>query len=198
MEIDIKEFNKMMLHYFGMTVSPEVIFEALKMGKQISFQKGDIILGMGEKMNKVYFVVEGIARSYYIDSDGNDITKSFVLEYNFCVAESFFTDEPSSQIFEAIEDMTVIEFDSRELKSYMLSDTALKEIYIKMMELTIIYKMKRESSFQLESATERYINFKKELPNIENRVKQSYVASYLGITPVSLSRIRRALREDFE
>lgn len=198
MEIDIKEFNKMMLHYFGMTVSPEVVFEALKIGKQISFQKGDIILGMGEKMNKVYFVVEGIARSYYIDSDGNDITKSFALEYNFCVAESFFTDEPSSQIFEAIEDMTVIEFDSRELKSYMLSDTALKEIYIKMMELTIIYKMKRESSFQLESATERYFNFKKELPNIENRVKQSYVASYLGITPVSLSRIRRALREDFE
>ena len=198
MEFDIKEFNKMMLYYFGMTVSPEVIFEALKMGKQKSFQKGDIILGMGERMNKVYFVVSGIARSYYIDSDGNDITKSFTLEYNFCAAESFFTDEPSSQIFEAIEDMTVIEFDSRELKSYMLSDTALKEIYIKMMELTIIYKMKRESSFQLESATERYINFKKEFPNIENRVKQSYVASYLGMTPVSLSRIRRALREDFE
>lgn len=56
--------------------------------------------------------------------------------------------------------------------------------------------MNRESGFQIKSATERYIDFKKEFPNLEKRVNQSYISSYLGITAVSLSRIRRTIREE--
>ena len=56
--------------------------------------------------------------------------------------------------------------------------------------------MNRESEFQIKSATERYIDFKKEFPNLEKRVNQSYISSYLGITAVSLSRIRRTIREE--
>lgn len=195
---DINRCNKILSRFSDRIVSADDVADALKFGTERVFKKGELILGMGEKMTKVYFITKGIGRSYYVDSDGNDVTKSFLLEYNFCVSESFFTSEPSSQIFEAIEKMEVIEFCAEEFKRFMLSNPNLKEIYIQMLEQTIVYKMRRESAFQLESATERYLNFKKQFPTLENRVRQSYIASYLGMTPVSLSRIRRALREDFK
>jgi len=64
------------------------------------------------------------------------------------------------------------------------------------LEKTIVYKMHRENAFLIKSATERYLDFKREFPLLEKRVNQSYIASYLGITPVSLSRIRRTIREE--
>lgn len=198
MNIDIKEINKIFDKYLSKTASEENILKITNAGKPKTFKKGELILGIGERMNKVYYILDGLARSYYIDNNGNDVTKAFLCEYNFCILESFFTNEPSCQSFEAIENMTVLEYNADELKTMIFAVPELKELYIKMLENTIVYKMRRESSFQLESAAERYLNLKKLLPNIEDRVKQSYIASYLGITPVSLSRIRRALREDFE
>ena len=198
MNIDIKEINKIFDKYLSKTASEENILKIANAGKPKTFKKGELILGIGERMNKVYYILDGLARSYYIDNNGNDVTKAFLCEYNFCILESFFTNEPSCQSFEAIENMTVLEYNADELKTMIFAVPELKELYIKMLENTIVYKMRRESSFQLESAAERYLNLKKLLPNIEDRVKQSYIASYLGITPVSLSRIRRALREDFE
>lgn len=195
--IDIKEINKVFDKYLAKTASEENLLKIAEKGRMKTFKKGELILGIGERMTKVYFILKGLARSYYIDNDGSDITKAFLCEYSFCIVESFFTNEPSCQSFEAIENMIVLEYNADELKSMIFATPELKELYIKMLEETIVYKMRRESSFQLESATERYLNFKKLLPNIEDRVKQSYIASYLGITPVSLSRIRRALREDF-
>ncbi|MBQ3692977.1 MAG: Crp/Fnr family transcriptional regulator [Clostridia bacterium] len=197
MNIDIKEINNVFKKYLGKTASEESILKVANGGILKTFKKGELILGIGERMTTVYYILNGLARSYYIDNDGNDITKAFLCENSFCVIESFFTNEPSCQSFEAIENMTVLEYDADVLKSVIFALPELKELYIKMLEETIVYKMRRESSFQLESATERYLNFKKMMPNIENRVKQSYIASYLGITPVSLSRIKRALREDF-
>ena len=138
----------------------------------------------------------GLTRSYYLDLEGRDITKSFIGEYNFCIAESFFTKEKSIQCFEALEYTTALEFNADELKQLLLADDDLRNFYIKLLEATILYKMNRESGFQIKSATERYIDFKKEFPNIEKRVNQSYISSYLGITAVSLSRIRRTIREE--
>lgn len=75
------------------------------------------------------------------------------------------------------------------MKRYLL-------IYIKKLEETIIYKMNRENGFQTKSETERYLEFKRSYYEIENRVNQSCIASYLGVSPVSLSRIRRTIKEE--
>lgn len=196
MNFNYTEFNKITMKLFGTVIPNNIIDSAISIGNERIFKKDEIILGIGEPMKKVYFILKGIARSYYLDVDGNDVTKAFLLEMNFCVAESFFSDEPSCQGFEALDDMCVIEFNASDLKNYMLSNSVLKEVYIKFLEQTILYKMRRASSFQLQSSMERYLNLKKEFPNLEDRVKQSFIASYSGITPVSLSRIRRALREE--
>ena len=64
------------------------------------------------------------------------------------------------------------------------------------LENSLLYKMQREYAFQIMSATERYIAFQKEYEEIKERVSQHYIASYLGIKPESLSRIRRTIKEE--
>lgn len=196
MDINYDKICSMIEIYLGLKISKESLIKLLPYGRRIEFQKGEIILGIGQEMKKVYFILEGLTRSYYLDLEGRDVTKSFMGEYNFCLSESFLTKEKSIQCFEALEYTTALEFNADELKQLLLADDDLRNFYIKLLEATILYKMNRESGFQIKSATERYIDFKKEFPNLEKRVNQSYISSYLGITAVSLSRIRRTIREE--
>lgn len=196
MNIDYNKICSMIKTYFGLEVSKEAFIKLLPYCRKTEFQKGEIILGIGEEMKKVYFILEGLTRSYYLDLEGRDVTKSFMGEYNFCCAESFLTKEKSIQCVETLEYTTALEFNADELKQLFLNDNDLRDVYIKFLEATIVYKMNRESGFQLKSATERYIDFKKEFPKLEECVNQSYISSYLGITAVSLSRIRRTIREE--
>ena len=181
---------------FNENITEELLKNIEKLSNKKVFKKGELILGMGEPMSKIYFIIKGIARSYYLDIQGNDVTKSFIKEYEFCIGESLFTNTRSAEGFEALEDIVSLEFDAKKLKDYLLKEKVLTDIYIKKLEKTIIYKMNRENGFQIKSATERYLEFKRNYHEIENRVNQGYIASYLGISPVSLSRIRRTIKEE--
>lgn len=181
---------------FNENITEDLLIYIIEISKKKVFNKGELILRMGEPMSKLYFIIKGIARSYYIDIHGNDITKSFIKEYDFCIGESLLSNTRSEEGFEALEYIVALEFEAKKLKEYLLSKKVLTDIYIKKLEETIIYKMNRENGFQTKSATERYLEFKRNYYDIENRVNQSYIASYLGISPVSLSRIRRTIKEE--
>lgn len=195
-DIDFDKICFTIKTYLGLKISKESLIKLIPYGRKAEFKKDEIILEMGEEMKSIYFILSGLTRSYYLDLDGRDVTKSFIGEYNFCLSESFLPDKRSIQCFEALEHTTALEFNADELKQVLLADDDLRNFYIKLLEATIVYKMNRESGFQLKSATERYIDFKREFPNLEDRVNQSYIASYLGITSVSLSRIRKNIREE--
>lgn len=174
----------------------ELINQILKIAQEKSVKTNEIIQNIGRKQTQVYLIYKGLARSFYLDINGNDITKMFMKENDFCVGESLFENEVSIQGVEALEDMETLEFDARELKRLLLLDKDLTNLYISYLENSLIYKMQRESSFQIMSATERYLRFQKDYKDIENRVNQSYIASYLGIAPESLSRIKRTIKEE--
>ena len=133
-----------------------------------------------------------MARSYYIDEKGNDTTKLFMRENEFLIGEALFMEE-SLEVFEAVETMKCLRFDAKTFKDILLSDPVLVRSYIAMLEQTIRYKMRREYAFQCLNATERYLEFQKAYPNIEDRLPQNLIASYLGVTKESLSRIRKNL-----
>lgn len=180
----------------ALDITDEKILDRIKtVSKQVHFDKNEIIQNLGEEQNYIYLIRKGIARSYYLDLDGNDITKTFMKENDFCVGESLFEDEPSIQCFEALEEVEAIRIKSSELKQIILSDTKLTRVYIGFLERNLIYKMQRESMFQIMSATDRYLHFHKLFGPIEKRVNQSYIASYLGIAPESLSRIKRTIKQ---
>lgn len=172
------------------------IDDILKVTKRVNFQKNEMIHNIGEKQEYVYILLSGIARSFYLDLEGNDITKMFMKEYEFCIGESLFEEGDSIQGFEALEEIEALKINAKSLKTIIMSNEKLTQTYVNYLEQNLIYKMRRESSFQIMSATERYINFHRKYKEVEKRVNNSYIASYLGITPESLSRIKRAIKEE--
>lgn len=196
MRIDYICVQKYIKQQLDVLIPINILEDISCFSEQISFSKGEIILDIGSSMDKVFFVLKGIARSYYLDDEGNDVTKLFCPEMSLIAGESFFTTEKSIQSFEALEDIDALSFNAKELKKYFLKNPILQELYIKLLEKSIVYKMHREYEFQTKRAAERYLDFKKDFPQLEGRVSQSCIASYLGITPVSLSRIRRTNKEE--
>lgn len=177
-------------------IKSEMVEKILGISCEIDFLKNDMILNMWEKQTEVYIIFSGIARSYYLDKDGNDVTKLFMKENDFCIGESLFSSNKSIQGFEALEDIKALKFKAKELKELLLQDESLSHLYMEFLENSLLYKMEREYAFQIMSATERYIAFQREYKEIEKRINQRYIASYLGITPESLSRIRRTIKEE--
>lgn len=113
------------------------------------------------------------------------------------MSENLFKCSCSVHIYEALENCKMLRFNAHELRSFILAEDSLSRLYIRALEESLSYKISRENSLLVHSATERYTEFKKLYPTLEGRVNQYHIASYLGVTPESLSRIRRNLREEF-
>ena len=97
--------------------------------------------------------------------------------------------------WETLTDTTLMFFNVGEIKQLINENDALKNTYIQLLENALKYKIYRENGFLVENASERYIHFRKMFPEICQTVKQQYIATYLGIAPESLSRIKKSLKE---
>jgi len=110
--------------------------------------------------------------------------------------EGFFGYEERMCMWEALEDSTVMLCETSKVRELIHSNVAFKDLWILILESSVRYKLYRENGFLVENATERYIHFKKLFPNVYSRAPQKHIATYLGITPESLSRIRSAMKDD--
>ena len=195
-EYMINRLEKKFSQYDENPLDKKVLKSLLDVAQVKSYKKGEIILSVGEKYWQVGYVLSGVIRSYYLKDDGSDRTKHFHIEDQFLMDESLVDYETSICAYEALEDCTILVISAKKMKEIIMKHEQFQKLYIVCLEQGIKYKIARENSFLMQSATERYIEFKKEYPNLEKRVKQLYIATYLGITPESLSRIRRVLREE--
>lgn len=167
----------------------------LPLYKQMHFNKmgaNEIVFQIGDIDANLYIILSGIVRLYYIDIDGNDITRFFGTKG--CIGGG--SGECQPYVIETLEACECLMINWKTLKGIIEDDIYWLKIWNQLLHNSIRYKMYRESCFLMESATERYINFKRMYPKLEEQVNQSYIASYLGITPVSLSRIRRTIKEE--
>lgn len=160
-----------------------------------TFRKGNIIQRSDEKFSHTGLVLMGMVRSYYLDKDGNEVTKFFHKEFNLFMDEGLIGYKEAISTYEAIENSIVLFMNTEKLKELIQENVKFKDIYIVALESGIRYKIRRENEFLINNATERYLQFEKEYPELIDRVKQSYISTYLGITPESLSRIRKGLKE---
>lgn len=152
-----------------------------------------MVLGVNQVQSYVYLITKGIARSFVIDEKGNDIVRNFMLENDFLLGESLFSNT-SIESFDAIEDLNCLQFKADELKQAIMEDDQLKDFYIKNLEATLRYKMQREYNFQNLDALGRYQAFKKLFSSVENRIPQNQIASYIGITKESFSRLKKKMQ----
>jgi CRP-like cAMP-binding protein len=161
--------------------------------KEIHVGSKTILLNEGETAQKMYFIKEGCLRLAF-NNNGKDITFQFFFE-NQPVAsmESFMTGQPSQFSLESVEPSTLYFIHKNDLaeiiKDYPEIKTKMQEIII--MRLSRYVKL--FLSYIKDTPEQRYLELLKNEPLIIQRVPQHYVASYLGITPVSLSRIRKRI-----
>ena len=157
------------------------------------FSKNEFILIQGKVCDFVAFINKGAFRGFY-SVDGQEYSKQFFLEGEFCTDyASFLTEKKSLTYLQATEDSTVIVFKKKDvdvmykaIPNFVQFGKLLAEsLYIKVCDI--------KASFILNSPEERYINLIKDRPKLMQSMPQYMIASYLGITPEALSRIRRRL-----
>ena len=175
------------------TAIPEAEWtKARQLFQPVVLQKGSFFVRAGEVPKSLGFVVSGLLRLFYIDDDGAEFNKSFSAENGFVAAYSgLLLQEPSRLFVDALEDSELLVADYAAYQVLAEGHPCWQIINRKIAENLFIKKEKRESELLLDSATTRYMRFRAEYPALVDRLKQYHIASYLGITPVALSRIRR-------
>ena len=158
--------------------------------------RGTALLSQGETATELHFVLRGCLRTYFLKEDGTEITSQFFLETQMVASlESAMTRTPSNQYIEAIEDSVIASIPIATLTGIMQSSEAARSHFSIFMMKRLIYYMNHHSSYILDNPEKRYTKLIAEHPELASRVPQQYIASYLGITPVSLSRIKSRLKK---
>jgi CRP-like cAMP-binding protein len=153
--------------------------------------KHDYFARAGKVENTIGFLIKGTVRAFFRDKQGTEYNKTFHIPYGFIGAYSSVTSQQLNQIcIQALEDCTLLTADYRKVVELYDTFPALERFARILAENYFILKEKREIELVLLEAGERYRIFQKEFPGLESRIPQYHIASYLGITPTQLSRIR--------
>ncbi len=161
----------------------------------VHIEAGQIFLMAGDVPDDMGLNLNGIFRLYYIDDDGNDLTKGFCTPGKFLVSYSAMVQQRPSYFFiEALVEADVLLFKFSHWMQMVQEDLRWYPVMFKLVESVYIMKEMREKSFLLDDATTRYLDFRRDYPGLENQIKLYHVASFIGITPEALSRIRRKLK----
>lgn len=152
------------------------------------------LLSEGDISRYMYFVEKGCLRSYTVDQEGIEHVVQLVVEDHF-VGDlySFITQTPGTVNIEAIEDTEVLLLSYTDLELLYEEIPALERFFRKLFQRAYVSVQQRLNSAQHISAEERYRELIRLRPEIVKRVPLIYIASYLGITPESLSRIRKVM-----
>jgi len=161
--------------------------------KPKSVKKGELLLFQGQVCSKIYFVIKGCLRLYYI-ADDVETTVWFSFENNSAIElSSFLSGLPSDYFIEAIEDTEILSFPKSDLEDLYKNHPEMESIFRVFWEDVILTILDRFTALQKYSAEKRYRDLMG-LPKYMQRIPQKYLASYIGVTPTSLSRIRRNIK----
>jgi CRP-like cAMP-binding protein len=161
-----------------------------KISTEQSIRKNEELQPVGHTCRTIYFVTSGMLRICYL-KDGVDITESFELENSIVArAESLFAGVPSKKAIETIEDSELVAVNAPKLFELFDEHPSIERLFRKIIEQQYVKTIQRIESLQFQTPEERYRQLTAEQPDILKRVPLKHIASYLGITQVSLSRIR--------
>lgn len=160
---------------------------------KVEYTKKHQLLNVGDVEKYVYFIERGIIR-FYIPSGDTEWTTGFGLEGDFISAyDSFLTQKPSNYASETLTDAILWRVSYKEMQTVYAETKVGNAIGRYASELLYLKTSRREISFLKYSAEERYLNLFVEKPTLIREVPLKYIASYIGITPQALSRIRKRI-----
>ena len=180
-------------------LSPSGIEALSELLVPFKYAKGDVVLPEGDICKHMYFVERGMVRQYYY-KNGRDVTEHFSYEGRIVVCiESFLKQEPSRLIVEALENSHLFGIPYDELHELADQNKEIELLFRKIMEHALISSQIYADSQRFENATERYLRLLNTKPEILLRAPMLHIASYLQMSPETLSRVRAAhLTEEIE
>ncbi len=179
---------------FGGILSTKDIEYIIGFYKVLKFKPGEEFLSIGKISRQIGFVDSGILRSYSIGNDMEEVTKYFIRENQFVMdIESFYDNKPSNSGIQAVADCQILALDR---SVWNRLNEEIPKLYILSKSLTeagLLNKIKDNEFLHFGSAKDKYLEFARRYPDLTLKVPLQYIASYLHITPQSLSRIRREI-----
>ncbi len=172
------------------SLSKEAEEAIAEISNSITIKKNTDLQSIGHTCKTIYFIKKGLARIYYLH-DGIDITENFFFENSIIArVESLLTGKPSRKAIQILEDAVIISINANALFELYDRFPEIERLFRKIFEAGYVDTVNRIEGMQFHTAEERYKALLHEVPDVLKRVPLKYVASYLGITQVSLSRIR--------
>ena len=159
------------------------------------FEKNDYLVRAGDVVNNFYFISKGLVRFFYCTEDGKEFNKHFAMENGFAGSfHSLILQEPCGFFIHALETTETIVLPNRVLNQFYERHACWERIGRKNAEQLALIKEAREKELLLDSLEVRYQRFLREFPGLTDRIPQYHIASYLGVTDVALSRIRKKIK----
>ena len=154
------------------------------------YDKGSLICKEGQVDNYIYYISKGLVRQYYFKKD-RDVTEHLATDNDMIVCiESYARCEPSRIIIEALEPTELYRIHHDKIEELSSKNIEIQNFYFLLTQVSLITSQYKADLFRLETAQERYNSFLKNKPEILKRTPLQYIASYLLMTPESLSRVR--------
>jgi len=151
------------------------------------------LLSAGKTAREVYILITGCIRLFYV-KDGKDISAYFFTENNFAGAyDSFISQKPSRHSIETLEDCEILSISHKTFLELFDKFPKMNEFMRRVLEERFVSLHDLFTSQILDSTEQRYLKLKKERPDLINRIPQHQLATFLGMTPVSLSRIKNRI-----
>jgi CRP-like cAMP-binding protein len=172
----------------------ESIASFINLATIVEFKKNEVITKTGEISNDFYIIKSGIVRSFYADEKGKEYTRTIFTEGKTTGSlGSLVSGESSKLTYECLTDCVAYKFIYREFLALTEKDNFMLKLYNKMLENIFLMMEARIYELSVLNATQRYLKLKGEIPNIETLIPQYHIASYLNVTAVQLSRIRKEI-----
>jgi CRP-like cAMP-binding protein len=160
------------------------------------YEKGDVFIDRGKKNNKEYFVYQGVCRSFLLSPEGEEVTISYFLEGSVLSPNKTRTANKISHLnFQALTKLTVASLNADKFEQLMINHIDIREFGNMVLQYELLAKVEKEIALASLNGRERLILFREKYHSLENLISHVDIASYLGITNVSLSRLRKELLE---
>lgn len=157
------------------------------------YRKGEMIIDEGEICTGPLWVESGLVRVFYM-KNGKEITEHLATEQHIVMSiESLFYEKPSSLYIEALENSIIYELPKERLEEAAMRSVNIQMLYRKILEESLINSQRYADLIRFESAAEKYKRLMKQQPELFLRVPLTYIASYLQMTPETLSRVRSSV-----
>ncbi len=158
----------------------------------MKFAKGEIVLAEGDTCQNIYWIVKGLVRQYYYKNN-KELTEYMAAENTIMMSiESLFKEKPTMQIIQALEPTLIYALPKAELEAVAMRSVNIQILYRKILEESLIISQQRADMLRFESAQDRYQKLVKSAPQLVLRAPLVFIASYLQMTPETLSRVRTA------